>query len=191
MVSWRHWRSHLGLKLDVFTIGGGDVYNRTMTPSTIYQLIGRSYLEGVSHGMQKAAAFEKQALSPKHLLEMAEMAKALGRGRQSLNLLGGARGRHVGQMLTELGTNAENVAKVVPGIRPKDAGSIVKYLLNKEYKGATGTAIANMLEAGKKYMPDYIEAGKPINKYMEHFGKGFLHRYKPKNAITPTSSLTL
>ena len=144
------------------------MYNRTMTSSTIYQLIGRSYLEGVSHGMQKAAAFEKQALGPVTLLKSLKGIASKGQLlRKTIPTLGRIEGRTTEsiKMLEKLQSNykhmnpaaAESVAAQL-----KDWRALSKEIAkNKTILGNVGEPVERMgiyhyphrdgLSAGKEY----------------------------------------
>lgn len=166
-------------------------YIQYMTESDIYQLVGKAYCDGYQEALEKQAAFEKQALSPKLLLNAANKALSLGKGKQAINLFGGAKGRNVGRILSSLGTNAENVASTIPSVAKRDSAQIADWLLRGGHKGYAPDTVARVFNAGKQIPEQFKHIDTGIHNYMDHFGGGFLNTYKPVRVPQQITPLTL
>lgn len=113
-----------------------------MTESDIYQIVGQAYCAGLSEGMEKSAAFEKQALGPESLL----------------NALKGIAGKgNVVRTMNTIGRITPRVSGALSSL--KDAAEVPS-LLNNVQK----TDISNALDAWNKLSDRMGSLGGLINR---------------------------
>lgn len=140
---------------------------------------------------EKNASFNKQALSPAYLEEMAGLAKMLDRHKQSIHLAAGAKGRKLGTALTNANVNAKALSELIPGMRLKDAETVSKYLSSGAYKrGVSPTTLGEMLNGPiSPELKDMRRMYSGTDKLFEHIGGGFLHTFRPPAFKAPSFSL--